>query len=279
MKSLADRVKIEPGSKVHLAKFDARASFGYSKGDSARALLQKNLRKLYELQALLYADRRYALLIVLQALDAGGKDGTIRHVMAGVNPQGCEVVSFKTPTAEELDHDFLWRVHRAVPRRGNIGIFNRSHYEDVLIARVHNLVPKSVWSERYDQINAFEKILVENNTRILKFFLHISKDEQKARFEERIQNPVKNWKISEADFLERNHWDEYVKAYEDVLEKCSTSYAPWFVIPADRKWFRNLAVSQIIVDALDSMKLRYPAPSIDLTRLTLDGAPVSAAAD
>ena len=278
MKSLADRLRVEPGSKVKLSKFDANTAFGYHKNDSSRQVLQKNLRKLYELQALLYADRRFSLLIVLQALDAGGKDGTIRHVMAGVNPQGCEVVSFKAPSVEELEHDFLWRVHKAVPRRGNIGIFNRSHYEDVLITRVHNLIPKAVWSARYDQINAFEKILVDNNTRILKFFLHISKDEQKARFEERVQNPVKNWKISEADFLERKYWDDYTSAYEDALEKCSTSYAPWYIIPADKKWFRNLAVAQIIVETLDSMKLRYPAPTIDLTKVVLDGEPITSAA-
>jgi PPK2 family polyphosphate:nucleotide phosphotransferase len=274
MKLLANDLRVEPGAKVRLSKLNPDDTFGFHKDPRTRDTLQHNLRKLSELQALLYADRRKAVLIVLQAPDAGGKDGAIRHVMSGVNPQGCEVTSFKAPSTEELDHDFLWRVHKAVPRRGDIGIFNRSHYEDVLIARVHNLVPKSVWSERYAQINAFEKMLAENHVQILKFFLHISREEQRKRFNARIQDPKRNWKISAADFSERDYWSDYLDAYEDVLSKCSTEWAPWYIIPSNKKWFRNLAIAEIVVTALDNMKLRYPAPSVDLANLKLDGQPV-----
>ena len=277
MKSLAEELKVQPGKKVRLSKLNPDNTFGFHKDQKTRDTLQHNLRRLSELQALLYADRRKAVLIALQALDAGGKDGTIRHVMSGVNPQGCEVVSFKAPSAEELDHDFLWRVHKAVPRRGNIGIFNRSHYEDVLIARVHNLVPKSVWSERYGQINAFEKILVENNVHILKFFLHISKDEQRKRFNARIQDESKNWKISTADFSERDRWSDYVEAYEEAISRCSTEWAPWYIVPSNKKWFRNLAVAEIVASALDDLKLRYPPPAVDLANLKIDGQPVKSA--
>jgi PPK2 family polyphosphate:nucleotide phosphotransferase len=203
-------------------------------------------------------------------MDAGGKDGTIRHVMTGLNPQACRVTSFKVPSEEEARHDFLWRVHNAVPKGGEIGIFNRSHYEDVLVARVHNLVPKAVWEARYDQINEFEDMLVENNTVILKFFLHISKDEQKRRLEDRIQDPLKNWKVSEADFAERRYWNDYMAAYEDALSKCSTKRAPWYVIPANQKWFRNLAVSQIIVDRMKALKMEYPPSKIDLSKVRFD---------
>jgi PPK2 family polyphosphate:nucleotide phosphotransferase len=224
---------------------------------------------LRELQHLLYADRRHSLLIVLQALDAGGKDGTIRHVMSGVNPQGCEVTSFKAPSHEDLDHDFLWRVHHAVPRRGDIGIFNRSHYEDVLVVRVHKIVPKSVWPERYEQINDFEKMLTANGVTILKFFLHISKDEQLRRFQSRLSDPAKNWKLSLPDFSEREHWDEYMEAYEDALTKCSTKNAPWYVIPSNQKWFRNYAISCIVIEALERMKLKFPPASIDVSQIKL----------
>jgi PPK2 family polyphosphate:nucleotide phosphotransferase len=218
---------------------------------------------------LLYADKRYGLLIVLQALDAGGKDGTIRHVMSGVNPQGCQVTSFKVPTSTERAHDYLWRVHHAVSERGNIGIFNRSHYEDVLVVRVHELVAKEVWRKRYRQINNFEQMLSENGFTVLKFFLHISKDEQKKRFEKRITDPSRNWKLSLPDFEERQHWDDYTEAYEDALHKCSTPWAPWFVIPANKKWFRNFLVAELVVQALDKMNLKYPAPSVDLTKVSL----------
>jgi PPK2 family polyphosphate:nucleotide phosphotransferase len=258
---------VKPGSKVKLDERDADDTFSIHRDDDA---MTGKLDKLSELQRLLYADHKHALLIVLQALDAGGKDGTVRHVMSGVNPQGCEVTSFKAPSSEELAHDFLWRIHKAVPRLGNIGIFNRSQYEDVLIVRVHKLVPKSVWSERYHQINAFEHSLVENNVAILKFFLHISKDEQKKRFEERLTNPKKNWKLSAPDFEERKCWDDYIKAYEAVLRKCSTEWAPWYVIPANDKWFRDFAILSIVVRTLEQMKLKYPAPAIDLSKVSFD---------
>jgi PPK2 family polyphosphate:nucleotide phosphotransferase len=203
-------------------------------------------------------------------MDTAGKDGTIRNVMTGCNPQGCTVTSFKVPTPEELAHDFLWRVHKAVPGKGQIGIFNRSHYEDVLVVRVHNLVPKSVWSKRYDEINAFENHLTRNGVTILKFFLHISKDEQKRRLLDRLNDPRKQWKVNPGDFEERKLWDDYTAAYEDALSRTSTGHAPWFVIPSDHKWFRNLAVSSIIVDALESLDLKLPRPSFDLKSMRVE---------
>jgi PPK2 family polyphosphate:nucleotide phosphotransferase len=255
------KLMVKPGSRLKLADRDPDDTHGNTKEKSARQLAAHSA-KLDELQDLLYAGHKHALLIVLQALDAGGKDGTIRHVMSGVNPQSCSVTSFKAPTPEELGHDFLWRVHKAVPIHGTIGIFNRSHYEDVLIARVHNLVPKAVWSKRYGQINDFESELAASGVKILKFFLHISKEEQKKRFEARLADPSKLWKASEADFTERRFWDEYIGAFEDALSKCSTHQAPWYVIPANKKWFRNLAVSQIIIEALASLKMKYPKSQI-----------------
>jgi PPK2 family polyphosphate:nucleotide phosphotransferase len=263
---LAKHCIIRPGSNVRLEKLDSDETFGIKRNDKA---LDKTLIRLRELQHLLYADKRYALLIVLQGLDAAGKDGTIRHVMSGVNPQGCDVTSFKAPTAEELARDYLWRIHKAVPPKGTIGILNRSHYEDVLVVRVHELVPKSVWRQRYRQINDFERMLTDNGTTVLKFFLHISKQEQKKRFEARIQDPSRNWKLSLPDFQERKHWDDYTAAYEDALRKCSTEEAPWYVIPANNKWFRNYLVAEFVVDALDKMRLKYPAPSVDLSKVVL----------
>jgi PPK2 family polyphosphate:nucleotide phosphotransferase len=230
-------------------------------------ILQRNIQRLFHLQTLLAASNKYAAVVVLQAMDAGGKDGTIRHVMRGLNPQACRVSAFKVPTEEELHHDFLWRVHKVVPRRGEIGIFNRSHYEDVLVARVHKLVPKSIWSARYDHINDFEKILAKNDVAIFKFFLHVSKEEQARRLEQRIDNPRKNWKISLADITERKYWDDYMAAYEDALSECSTEWAPWYVIPGNTKWFRNLAISQILVDAMTAWKMEYPPPPADSSEL------------
>ncbi len=256
-----------PGKKVKLAKWDPEETLGWEKGHRMDSSLEKATERLDKLQYLLYAEHKHALLVVLQGMDAAGKDGAIRHVMAGVNPQGCRVTLFKTPTAEELEHDFLWRIHKAVPERGDIGIFNRSHYEDVLVVRVHNLVPKEVWRRRYEQINEFESILQENGVRILKFFLHISKEEQKKRFEQRIDDPDRRWKISEDDFKERKYWGEYRAAYEDALTRCGTPEAPWFVIPANKKWFRNLAVSHIIVETLDGMKMKFPPPTVDVKKL------------
>jgi PPK2 family polyphosphate:nucleotide phosphotransferase len=257
---------VEPGKKAKLAKRDAAHTLGIGKDE---ADIDAHIAELSELQDVLYADKRYALLVVLQGLDTAGKDGAIRHIFSGVNPQGCQVTSFKEPTPKELDHDFLWRVHAVVPGRGLIGIFNRSHYEDVLVARVHKLVSKKIWSERYDQINSFEKDLNQNGVTILKFYLHISKDEQRRRLQARLDDPKKNWKLSPVDFREREHWDEYMSAYEDALTTCSTKHAPWYVIPSDHKWFRNYAIGAIVNEALKEMKLRYPPAKIDLGAIHL----------
>ena len=259
---------VKPRKKLKLADYDPDDTHGFTKEEAAAELV-KHQAKMDSLQDLLYAEKKHALLIVLQALDAGGKDGAIRHVMSGVNPQSCSVNSFKAPTAEELGHDFLWRIHKAVPIKGTIGIFNRSHYEEVLVVRVHNLVPKSVWSKRYDQINDFERMLTHSGVKILKFFLHISKAEQKKRFEQRLADPDKRWKWSEADFNERKLWDDYTAAFEDALSKCSYESAPWYVIPSNKKWFRDLAVSQIIVEALESMKMKYPKPDFDPSKIVI----------
>ncbi|MCU1261306.1 MAG: polyphosphate:nucleotide phosphotransferase, family [Bryobacterales bacterium] len=256
--NLRKQFMVKPGGKFRLSDHDPDEVCNVDEKKEAVELTLHLTGRLVHLQKVLYAEHKRSLLIILQGMDASGKDGTISHVMSGVNPQGCYVTAFKEPTKVELDHDFLWRVHQHVPGRGIIGIFNRSHYEDVLVVRVHNLVPKDVWSKRYDQINAFEEILAENNVVILKFFLNISKDEQARRLEERKIDPEKSWKISEADEAERKFWDDYQAAYQDAIGKCSTKYAPWFVIPANKKWFRNLAVSQIIVDMLDDLKLKYP---------------------
>ncbi|MBU2493042.1 MAG: polyphosphate kinase 2 family protein [Bacteroidetes bacterium] len=202
--------------------------------------------------------------MVLQAPDAGGKDGVVRHVIVSMNPQGCHVVGFKQPTPEELTHDFLWRIERQVPKPGEVVVFNRSHYEDVLIVRVHDLVPIEVWSNRYEQINDFEKRLINNGTHILKFFLYISKEEQLRRFKKRLEDPTKHWKISEADYKEREFWESYQEAYEDALSKCSTSEAPWYVIPSDQKWFRNLAVSKIIVETMKKLDIKFPEPTVNI---------------
>ena len=264
---LSERFRVEPGSKVKLSRLNPRDTPGCKGKGRAADALRKNVERLADLQYLLYAEGRRALLVVLQTMDAGGKDGAIRHVMGPINPQGCHVTSFKAPTAEELDHDFLWRVHRAVPRRGMIGVFNRSHYEDVLVVRVHGLVPKSVWSKRYRQINAFERTLAAADVHIVKFFLHVSKDEQLERLKARIDDPRKHWKVNPADFDERRRWGEYMAAYEDALSRCSTAHAPWFVIPADRKWYRNVAVSQILVETLESLDMEFPAPACDIAAI------------
>jgi PPK2 family polyphosphate:nucleotide phosphotransferase len=249
------RLKVDGTTKFNLSKFKTDDTHGVSKSDAAKS---DHVEKLAALHDLLYAEHKRSLLIVLQGMDAAGKDGTIKHVMSGVNPQGCIVTSFKQPSTQELDHDYLWRIHSAVPPRGGIGIFNRSHYEDVLIARVHELVPPAVWKERYSQINDFETMLTENGVCILKFFLHMSSGEQRKRFNERLKDPRKNWKSSAADFKERKYWDQYQSAYEDAVAKCGTKEAPWYVIPSDHKWFRNFAVAEVIVGTLASFKMRYP---------------------
>ena len=217
-----------------------------------------------DLQQRLFAERKRSLLIILQALDAGGKDGVIKHVIGSMNPDGCHVANFKEPTQQELAHDFLWRIEAQTPAKGEIAIFNRSHYEDVLVVRVHDLVPESVWSRRYEQINDFERRLVANGTHILKFFLHISREEQLERFDQRLDDPAKRWKISDADYSEREYWDDYLRAYEDAIARCNTVDAPWFVIPADHKWFRDLAISKIIVSTMESMDFQVPQPTVDI---------------
>ncbi len=267
---LRDKYLVVPGTKVRLPRWDPADTAGVDSKKKALPALEQRRRKLYELQYLLHVEKRHSLLIVLQAMDAGGKDGTIRHVMSGLNPQGCRVTSFKVPTEEELSHDYLWRIHRNVPARGEIGIFNRSHYGDVLVVRVHNLVPKRVWSKRFEQINTFERMLADNGVTIVKFFLHISKQEQRKRLQERLDDPTKHWKVSPADFEERRYWDDYTKAYEDVLYRCSTPWAPWYVIPADHKWFRNLAVADILVRTLEDLKMQFPKSQLDLSKFVLD---------
>lgn len=267
--ALRERLLVEPGKAVMLADWDPADKLAFKKDGDYQAALATSLERLDELQYLMYAEHRNALLIVLQGMDAAGKDGTIRHVMTGLNPQGCRVTPFKTPSREEADHDFLWRVHRAIPLKGDIAIFNRSHYEDVLIARVRKLVPKEVWSRRYEQINQFEGLLKENGVTVVKFFLHISKDEQKKRFEERLKDPTKQWKLAAGDFESRKYWDEYMAAYEDALARCSTDAAPWYIIPADRKWVRNLAVSHIVVETLEALKMKFPKPSLDPSAVKL----------
>jgi PPK2 family polyphosphate:nucleotide phosphotransferase len=267
--NFSKELAVKAGEKVKLGKYDPAEMLGWKKDHKMKSSLDKTLENLDGLQYLLYAAKKHALLVVLQALDAGGKDGTIRHVMSGISPQGCKVTSFKAPNPEEAAHDFLWRIHKAVPENGFIGIFNRSHYEDVLIVRVHDLVPKEVWSERYEQINQFESFLAKNNVKILKFFLHISKEEQKQRLMERVDDPDKRWKISEEDFNERKYWDEYQSAYEAALTKCNTPEAPWYIIPSNKKWFRNLAVSHIIVETLQDLKMKFPKPTLDLKKLQI----------
>jgi PPK2 family polyphosphate:nucleotide phosphotransferase len=263
----SDNYLVPPHTKVRFSDYDPDDTGKFHDKSRAAAVLRKHQQKLFQLQELLYADSSRALLVVLQGLDAAGKDGTISHIFTGVNPQGCQVTSFKEPTAEELRHDFLWRVHHAVPARGMIGIFNRSHYEDVLVVRVHGKLSEKELSHRFDEINSFEEMLVRNNVVILKFFLHISKDEQKKRLQARLDDPTKYWKVSPSDIKERQYWDAYVEAYEDVFRQCSTKHAPWYIIPSNKKWYRNVAISQVLVDTLSRLKLKYPKPQIDISGL------------
>lgn len=257
---------IKPGSKVNLNKISTDYKGELQKEQSKIDLDELHL-KMSKLQFKLHAEKKHGLLIVLQAMDAGGKDGTIRDVMYGFNPQGCKVTSFRKPHEIEIDHDYLWRTHKKIPARGEIGIFNRSHYGDVLIVRIHNLVPKSQWSKRYSHINNFEKMLTDEGIKILKFYLHISKKEQQKRLEQRLSSPTKHWKIDEADFEERKFWNRYMKAYQDVLEKCSTEWAPWYVIPADKKWYRNLIVAKIITKTMEEMNLRFPKSKLNKEKI------------
>jgi PPK2 family polyphosphate:nucleotide phosphotransferase len=251
------RLRVDGAVKFKLSRFAPDDTHGVSKSHAEKAI-PHHVEKLAALHDLLYAEHKRSLLIVLQGMDAAGKDGTIKHVMSGVNPQGCSVTSFKEPGTLERDHDFLWRIHAAVPPKGTIGIFNRSHYEDVLIARVHDLAPAATWKKRYREINDFEKMLTENNVGILKFFLHMSFEEQRRRFDARLADPRRNWKASPADFKEREYWDQYQRAYQDAIEKCGTKEAPWYVIPSDHKWLRNFAVGEIVIRTLESFKMHYP---------------------
>jgi PPK2 family polyphosphate:nucleotide phosphotransferase len=256
-------------AKVDLGEYDPGERGGLTKSE-AKGLLKENLRRMAELQELMYAEGKHALLIVLQAMDAGGKDSTIRHVMDGFNPQGCHVASFGVPTELERGHDFLWRVHPHAPPLGQVSIFNRSHYEDVLIVRVNELVPKEVWQARYDHINHFEKLLVDSGVTILKFYLHISMEEQKERFLERLARPDKNWKFNPADLDTRAQWGDYMRAFEGVFERCNHPWAPWYVVPANRKWYRNLVVSTVIVEAMEKMDMRYPPAPEGLEEIVIE---------
>ncbi len=268
-----ENLLVKPGSKVNLKDFDTRYTANFKDKEDAAEMLNKDILRLSELQDMLYAMNKYSLLVVIQAMDAAGKDGTIKHVITGVNPQGCNVTSFKQPSVEELEHDFLWRINKAMPKRGMIAIFNRSHYEEVLVTRVHpeyilgqnipgydtvDKINEKFWHKRYEYINNFEKQAYENGTIILKFFLNVSKDEQKKRFLARINEPEKNWKFSTGDVKERLLWDKYMEAYEDAISNTSTDYAPWYIIPADRKWFMRAAVGDIIVGTLEKFELAYP---------------------
>jgi PPK2 family polyphosphate:nucleotide phosphotransferase len=257
-----------PGKPVNLGKIDPSETHGCKFFDDASQETQSLLERMFELQELLYATKKQNLLIVLQGLDTAGKDGVIRHVFRGLNPEGLRVASYKAPSSEELQHDFLWRIHRNAPTKGEIAIFNRSHYEDVLVTRVHGLVPEKVWRQRYGLINDFERLLaLENQTLTLKFFLHVSPDEQLARFKVRLDEPGHQWKISSSDYSERKFWREYTEAFEEAITDTSTEIAPWFVIPADHKWYRNLVISQIIVRALESFKLTTPTPNVDVEKI------------
>jgi PPK2 family polyphosphate:nucleotide phosphotransferase len=261
---------IKPGSKVNLKDCDPDDTGEFRSEEEAEQALQNYLDELDSLQRLLYAENRRALLVVLQGMDTSGKDGTVRAVMHGLTPLGVTVKAFKAPNEDELAHDFLWRVHNAVPRRGYIGIFNRSHYEDVLVVRVHELVPRRVWKARYEQINDFEKMLVKNDVVILKFFLHISKAEQRKRLEARLSDPTRYWKFSLSDVEERRYWPAYRRAYEDALSRCSTRWAPWHVVPANHKWYRNVLVARVLVETLRGLDMHYPSPTMDLSKVVID---------
>jgi PPK2 family polyphosphate:nucleotide phosphotransferase len=275
MSNVDDLIKaliVPPRKKIALSDYDPGYSADYVKKQQASEMLAREIEQLAAYQDRLYAQNEYAMLIIFQAMDAAGKDGAIKHVMSGLNPQGTQVFSFKVPSAEELDHDYLWRNFKALPERGRIGIFNRSYYEEVLVVRVHpeflekqqlpaSTVDKNIWKRRFTEMNNFEKYLVDNGTRVIKFFLNVSKDEQKKRFMERIERPEKNWKFSIADAEERGHWEQYMAAYEDMLSHTSTRWAPWYVIPADKKWFTRLAVAAVLIEAFQKINPQYPTVS------------------
>ncbi len=266
-----DRYRIKPGSQVDLSQWDPAERSGFD-GDkeAGKYVLDMLNDRLEALQELLYAEGKHKLMVVLQAMDTGGKDGVIRHVFDGVNPQGVKVASFKKPTPIELSHDYLWRVHQNTPGKGEIVIFNRSHYEDVLVVRVHNLVPPEVWQKRYDHINAFERMLTDEGTKIVKFFLHISKDEQKERLQARLDTPDKQWKFAIGDLKERALWGDYMQAYEVALSKTSTEWAPWYVVPANRKWYRNLVIGTVMVQTLQGFGMQYPEAEAGLDSVVIE---------
>ncbi|TVP56423.1 MAG: polyphosphate kinase 2 family protein [Gemmatimonadales bacterium] len=266
-----DRYRVKPNSEFRMAEVDPSERLTHDEGKSlGKEYLEELTLRLRELQELLYAQGKHRLLVVLQAMDSGGKDGVIRHVFRSVNPQGVKVASFKVPSSRERAHDYLWRVHRETPATGEIRIFNRSHYEDVLVVRVHNLVPASVWERRYDHIRDFERMLADEGTTILKFFLHISREEQAERLQSRLDTPRKRWKFSPADLEERKHWDAYQEAFEVALNRTSTERAPWYVIPANSKWYRNLVIARILVETLEGLEMTYPEPEGDLSGIRIE---------
>jgi PPK2 family polyphosphate:nucleotide phosphotransferase len=266
-----NRYRVKPGNRVDLSRLDPDGESGLAGGKAeSQERLPQLSQELRELQEILYADHKHKILIILQAMDTGGKDGTIRHVFEGVNPQGLRVAAFKQPTPEELDRDFLWRVHKQVPGKGEIVIFNRSHYEDVLVVRVHDLAPKEIWSRRYEHINGFGRMLGDEGTTILKFFLHIDQEEQKRRLQARLEDPHKHWKFNPADLEERKLWPEYMKAYEEAISKTSTDWAPWHIVPANRKWYRDVVVSTIIIEALARLNMSYPKAEFDPAKIKIE---------
>jgi PPK2 family polyphosphate:nucleotide phosphotransferase len=264
------KLMVIEGKKINLQRLSPDYNFSIDE-EKAEYVLKQNLKKrMSELQYRLYAERKNGLLIVFQGIDTSGKDSTIRHVISAFNPQSCAVKAFKEPTTEDLSHDFLWRIHKRAPSRGEIVVFNRSHYEDIIQPRVHKTIHKSIWSQRYEHINAFERCLSDNSIKIIKFFLHISKEEQRKRLEERMNDPSKQWKVSESDITERKFWKNYTVAYQDIINRCSNLWAPWYIIPANKKWFRNLVVALVIVDTLERMKPKFPKPTINLSKMTID---------
>jgi PPK2 family polyphosphate:nucleotide phosphotransferase len=269
-KDITNKLMVTEGKKINLQKLSPEYDFSINE-KKAEYVLNQNLKKrMSDLQYRLYAERKKALLIVFQGIDTSGKDSTIRHVISAFNPQSCTVKAFKEPTTEDLSHDFLWRIHKSAPAKGEIVIFNRSHYEDIIQPRVHKTIHKPIWSQRYEHINAFEKCLSDSNIKIIKFFLHISKEEQRKRLEERLNDPSKHWKVSERDMEDRKFWSSYTVAYQDIIKRCSNTWAPWYIIPANKKWFRNLAVGLIIVDTIERMKPKFPKPAINLSKIVID---------
>ena len=262
---------VKPDGKAKLSEWEAGDKDAFEGGkEEAKAELEKLNDKLEALQELLYVEHKHPVLIILQGMDTSGKDSVIRHVFEGVNPAGVRVASFKPPTAEEQDHDFLWRVHKQVPAKGELVIFNRSHYEEVLVVRVRKLAPPETWKQQFDQIIDFERMLAENGTTILKFYLHIDLDEQKKRLQERLDDPTKQWKFDPVDLNDRKHWAEFMKAYDDVLNKTSTEYAPWYIVPSNHKWYRDLIISSVLVDTLEGLHMKYPKPKIDLENFVIE---------